>query len=174
MVYMAKEEYYTSKLPGRCAFFGAFPVKRGEGDRQALRAAEGQLEGNILGIFPEGTRSVRDDGKGARGYGNDCLAFGRSRRSCRHLGQRKDIQKVPFAGPISYGKPMLLKPKGKKVTPRRIVDQATEQVMRNRGGAAARISRRLWPEITCTGQTKRVYRDCWITIDLPGVAQPAR
>ena len=37
---------------------GAFPVKRGAPDRTAIRTALTLLEsGNILGIFPEGTRS---------------------------------------------------------------------------------------------------------------------
>src|SRR5579884_936133 len=58
VVYMAKEEYFSSKIAWLVRFLGAFPVKRGEADRQALRAAEEQLKkGNILVIFPEGTRS---------------------------------------------------------------------------------------------------------------------
>ncbi|MDP2954088.1 MAG: lysophospholipid acyltransferase family protein, partial [Chloroflexota bacterium] len=37
---------------------GAFPVRRGEPDRRALRQAEAVLrEGLALGMFPEGTRS---------------------------------------------------------------------------------------------------------------------
>lgn len=38
---------------------GAFPVKRGTADRNALRTADEKLkEGMLVGIFPEGTRSV--------------------------------------------------------------------------------------------------------------------
>ena len=59
VVYMAKEEYFSSRLAWLVRFLGAFPVKRGEADRQALRAGEEQLKkGNILVIFPEGTRST--------------------------------------------------------------------------------------------------------------------
>jgi 1-acyl-sn-glycerol-3-phosphate acyltransferase len=37
--------------------FGAFPIKRGAGDRGAIRAALAILsEGKAMGIFPEGTR----------------------------------------------------------------------------------------------------------------------
>lgn len=60
--YMAKIELFNVPLLGgimrRC---GAFPVRRGEGDREALRTAERLLEqGEVLVIFPEGHRS--DDG----------------------------------------------------------------------------------------------------------------
>ncbi|GIM48214.1 1-acyl-sn-glycerol-3-phosphate acyltransferase [Collibacillus ludicampi] len=57
--FMAKEELFRipviSFLIRR---FGAFPVKRGAGDRAALRTALSILQrGDVLGIFPEGTRS---------------------------------------------------------------------------------------------------------------------
>src|SRR5574340_1191994 len=58
VVYMAKEEAFKGRGGWFIHFLGAFPVKRGEADRQSLRAAEGQLKaGGILCIFPEGTRS---------------------------------------------------------------------------------------------------------------------
>ncbi|BDI29230.1 1-acyl-sn-glycerol-3-phosphate acyltransferase [Capsulimonas corticalis] len=61
--YMAKEELFASKkFGGFIRGLGAFPVKRGEADRAALRFAADHLKaGHILTIFPEGTRS--DDGK---------------------------------------------------------------------------------------------------------------
>jgi 1-acyl-sn-glycerol-3-phosphate acyltransferase len=56
--FMAKEEIF--KVPVLSALvrdFGAFPVKRGAGDRQAIRKSMELLkEGKVLGIFPEGTR----------------------------------------------------------------------------------------------------------------------
>lgn len=60
IVFMAKEELYEARtvfgfLSRR---FGAFPVRRGEVDRRALKQALGVLEqGLTLGLFPEGTRS---------------------------------------------------------------------------------------------------------------------
>src|SRR5437763_10923241 len=58
VVYMAKEEAFKGRMGWIVRFFSAFPVKRGEADRQSLRAAEEQLKaGRILCIFPEGTRS---------------------------------------------------------------------------------------------------------------------
>lgn len=57
--YMAKIELFENPIFGaairRCH---AFPVKRGESDRGAIKAAVAVLrEGRILGLFPEGTRS---------------------------------------------------------------------------------------------------------------------
>lgn len=57
--FMAKKELFDRPLQGRIfKALGAFPVERGSGDRQALnRAAEIVKNGQVLGIFPEGTRS---------------------------------------------------------------------------------------------------------------------
>jgi 1-acyl-sn-glycerol-3-phosphate acyltransferase len=58
--YMAKEELFTTSKPFAKLLYalGAFPVRRGESDRAALRKAISLLkEGRVLGIFPEGTRS---------------------------------------------------------------------------------------------------------------------
>ena len=56
---MAKEELFRVPLfGGLIRALGAFPVKRGAGDRAALRLALGLLEeGKCLLMFPEGTRS---------------------------------------------------------------------------------------------------------------------
>ncbi|MCL4515154.1 MAG: 1-acyl-sn-glycerol-3-phosphate acyltransferase [Firmicutes bacterium] len=58
--YMAKEELF--KIPvlgGVITALGAFPVRRGAADRQAIREALRLLEaGEVVGIFPEGTRSI--------------------------------------------------------------------------------------------------------------------
>lgn len=57
--YMAKEELIKIPLIGWILRkLGAFPVRRGKGDRGALdTAVEIVKGGKILGIFPEGTRS---------------------------------------------------------------------------------------------------------------------
>jgi len=60
IAFMAKEElYYARNASGFLArTFGAFPVRRGELDRRALKEALKVLrQGLILGLFPEGTRS---------------------------------------------------------------------------------------------------------------------
>lgn len=57
--YMAKIELFNQPiLGGIIRLLGAFPVRRGEGDRESLRVAERLLsQGKILAIFPEGHRS---------------------------------------------------------------------------------------------------------------------
>lgn len=57
--YMAKAELFENKFVGGIIrALGAFPVNRGTGDTQAISNAEKLLnEGQVLGIFIEGTRS---------------------------------------------------------------------------------------------------------------------
>lgn len=60
--FMAKEELFENKLFGALIrVLGAFPVKRGEGDLAALKAAIKLLkDGENLVIFPEGARSPKE------------------------------------------------------------------------------------------------------------------
>lgn len=57
--YMAKEELFKVPLFGSVIRrLGAFPVRRGSGDRAAVKAAVAQLkDGRCVAVFPEGTRS---------------------------------------------------------------------------------------------------------------------
>lgn len=57
--YMAKEELFKVPILNLIIVgLKAFPVKRGTGDRQAFKTALNLLKkGEILGLFPEGTRS---------------------------------------------------------------------------------------------------------------------
>ncbi len=56
--FMAKRELFDIPIFGPfLASLLAFPVKRGGGDRRAVRQALGILEGDeVVGMFPEGTR----------------------------------------------------------------------------------------------------------------------
>jgi len=56
--FMAKEELFHHKLFGKfISSVGAFPVKRGEGDTEAIRIAIAALQnGEAVLIFPEGQR----------------------------------------------------------------------------------------------------------------------
>lgn len=58
--FMAKEELFrVPVLRWWVAACGAFPVRRGEADRQALRTALKILaDGGVLVMFPEGTRAI--------------------------------------------------------------------------------------------------------------------
>ncbi len=130
VVYMAKEEYFNSRLRWLVRFLGSFPVKRGEGDRQALRTGEEQLKkGNILVIFPEGTRSrSRTLAKAHAGMGMIALRTGVPVVPVAIWGSENALKKLGAPVTISYGQPMVFKPKGKKIT-REDIDEATEMVM---------------------------------------------
>jgi 1-acyl-sn-glycerol-3-phosphate acyltransferase len=130
IVYMAKEETFTGKMGWLVRFLGAFPVKRGEADRQSLRTAEEQLkEGRILGIFPEGTRSkIHRLGQAHAGLGMIALRSGIPVIPVAINGSEKSFKKFRPRITIIYGEPMILTPKGKKIT-REDIDQSTEQVM---------------------------------------------
>lgn len=56
--YMAKAELLALPVVGELlTWTGAFPVRRGEGDREALRQARQLVrEGHLVGVFLEGTR----------------------------------------------------------------------------------------------------------------------
>ena len=57
--FMAKEELFVNPvMRAIIQWLGAFPVRRGASDRTAIRTAINLLEnGNMVGLFPEGTRS---------------------------------------------------------------------------------------------------------------------
>nr|HET6904353.1 lysophospholipid acyltransferase family protein [Ktedonobacteraceae bacterium] len=131
VVYMAKEEYFSGKLAWLVRFLGSFPVKRGEGDRQALRTGEEQLKkGNILVIFPEGTRSrTRTMATAHAGMGMIALRTGTPVVPVAIWGSENALKKFRAPVTISYGEPIVFKPKGKKIT-RADIDEATETVMR--------------------------------------------
>lgn len=59
IIFMAKEEAFKTPILGWIvSAYEAFPVRRGEPDRKAIRKAISVLQsGKALGIFPEGTRS---------------------------------------------------------------------------------------------------------------------
>ena len=59
IVFMAKEELFHVPVIGWVVkWYGAFAVRRGQADRQALRSAiEVLRQGGVVGVFPEGTRS---------------------------------------------------------------------------------------------------------------------
>jgi 1-acyl-sn-glycerol-3-phosphate acyltransferase len=140
VVYMAKEETFMSKGGWFVRFLGAFPVKRGEADRQSLRTAEQQLKaGRILSIFPEGTRSkLHTLGQAHAGLGMIALRSGAPVLPVAIYGSEKSFTQFRPRITIIFGEPMILTPKGKKVT-REDIDQSTEQVM-------LRISSMLPPE----------------------------
>jgi 1-acyl-sn-glycerol-3-phosphate acyltransferase len=130
VVYMAKEEAFRARGGWLVRFLGAFPVKRGEADRQSLRAAEEQLKaGRILSIFPEGTRSKKHTlGQAHAGMGMIALRSGAPVLPVAIYGSENALKKFRPRVTITFGEPMVLTPRGKKIT-REDIDQSTEQVM---------------------------------------------
>lgn len=66
--YMAKEELFKYPLfSALLKWLGAFPIKRGKADVESIKTAFRLLKGgHIIGIFPEGTRMKRKEGKMVR------------------------------------------------------------------------------------------------------------
>jgi len=60
--WMAKAELFKNKLFGKVlSFYGAYPVNRGAHDTRAARRTFELLEqGELVGIFPQGTRARKD------------------------------------------------------------------------------------------------------------------
>jgi 1-acyl-sn-glycerol-3-phosphate acyltransferase len=132
VVSMAKEEAFHSNIGWMVRFMSAFPVKRGEGDRQSIRAAGEQLkQGKVLLMFPEGTRSkTRTLAKGHAGLGMIALRSGVPVVPVAVWGSEHALKKFRPRVTIAYGPPMILKPRGTKIT-REDIDAGTEQVMRS-------------------------------------------
>lgn len=132
VVYMAKEELFYGKAGWIVRLLGAFPVKRGEADRQSLRAAETQIKaGKIFMIFPEGTRSKTHQlGQGHVGLGMIALRAGVPVIPVAIWGSEYTFKKLRPPVTVSYGKPLHLAPKGKKIT-REDIEEATDEVMRH-------------------------------------------
>ncbi|HWJ44269.1 MAG TPA: lysophospholipid acyltransferase family protein [Gaiellaceae bacterium] len=62
--YVAKQEAHDTPLMGPfIRFFGTMSVRRGESDREAVRLMRDVVRrGDVLGMFPEGTRQKREPG----------------------------------------------------------------------------------------------------------------
>ena len=105
VAFMAKEELFKAPvLKHILPHVHAFPVKRGMSDREALRTGMKILkENNVLGLFPEGTRSKNGElGKGSGRGRILCSAYGSCRCSMCHIGSYKPFRKlkVIFGHPV--------------------------------------------------------------------------
>ena len=73
--FMAKAELFKGPPGWLFTRLGAFPVRRGEADREALTTARAVLEqGGLLIVFPEGTRVDEPDALGSPHHGAGRLA----------------------------------------------------------------------------------------------------
>ncbi|WP_209122573.1 1-acyl-sn-glycerol-3-phosphate acyltransferase [Alkalihalobacillus sp. BA299] len=103
--YMAKAELFKVPVLGRAvSAVGAFPVKRGSGDKQALKLGLKVLkDGGALGLFPEGTRSKDGKlGKGLAGAGFFALRSDAVVIPCAIIGSYKPYSKLR----VIYGEPL--------------------------------------------------------------------
>jgi len=102
--YMAKAELFAWKPIG--AFLrtlGAFPVKRGGVSKESIKLSLQLLrEGNVMGIFPEGTRNTDDNSAGKKGAAMIALRSGATVIPVRIVGSYKLFGKTK----VVYGKPV--------------------------------------------------------------------
>ena len=119
--FMAKEELFNVPVLGnivrKC---NAFPVKRGKGDRESLRAGLKVLkDGNVFGLFPEGTRSKTGEiGKGLSGAGFFALRTEADVVPCAIIGPYKSLKtlKVVYGKPIAMDEMRAVKASAEQVT----------------------------------------------------------
>ncbi|MGY3313778.1 1-acyl-sn-glycerol-3-phosphate acyltransferase [Peribacillus simplex] len=105
--FMAKEELFQAPiLKGILPRVNAFPVKRGNSDRESLRKGLKLLkEGKAIGLFPEGTRSKTGElGEGLAGAGFFALRSDAVIIPCAIIGPYKLLRplKVVYGPPINF------------------------------------------------------------------------
>jgi len=131
VIFMAKEEAFHGKIGWIVRFLGAFPVRRGEGDRQALRAADKLLkQQKVFMIFPEGTRSkTHTMARGQSGVSMIALRAGVPIVPAAVWGSENALKKFAAPVTISFGEPFILQPRGTKIT-REDIQEGSDEVMR--------------------------------------------
>jgi 1-acyl-sn-glycerol-3-phosphate acyltransferase len=135
--FMGKSELFQGRLGRLFVRLGAFPVKRGESDADALETARVILrQGGLLALFPEGTR-VRDPetlGSPRRGAGRLALETGAPLIPAAITGTEK-----LFLGPLP-------KPRRVQVSFGEPIEAAALAATPEAAGEL--IEGRLWPEVT--------------------------
>jgi 1-acyl-sn-glycerol-3-phosphate acyltransferase len=142
--FMAKTELIEARYGRLLVRLGAFPVRRGESDADALETARVVLEqGGLLALFPEGTR-VRDPDE-----------LGDPKRGAGRLALEARAPMVPaaiegtenlFAGP--FPKPKRVQVAFAEPIPVSAVAPSPE--------AAGELIEKLWPEVE--GEYRRLHR----------------
>jgi 1-acyl-sn-glycerol-3-phosphate acyltransferase len=142
--FMAKTELIEARYGRLLVRLGAFPVRRGEADEEALKTARLVLEqGGLLALFPEGTR-VRDP-----------EGLGDPKRGAGRLAIEANAPMVPtaiegtedlFAGPFP-------KPKRVQVA---FAEPIPVSQMEPSPEAAGELIETLWPEVE--QQYRRLHR----------------
>ena len=133
--YMAKAELWKLPLVGRILdAFDAFPVERGTGDGSAMsRAATLIHEGNVLGIFPQGTSKQLEGRIFHRGAARLALVTGAPIVPVRLVGTRG----FPYPGKkpveIHVGEPIVVEPAKPTVANARALTSRIEHAVETAG-----------------------------------------
>ena len=108
--YMAKSELWRIPLVGRALdAFGTFPVERGTGDGTAMsRAASLLHEGEVIGIFPQGTSKQLPERPFHRGAARLALATGAPIVPVRLVGTRGCLRPGRRATQVQVGEPIVV------------------------------------------------------------------
>lgn len=129
--FMAKEELFKMPVFGWIITqLKAFPVKRGAADRAAIRMALSLLEGGeIVGLFPEGTRSKNGQiGKAEPGLALIAAKAGAVIVPTAIVGTDKVLAKGCLLPKfqVIFGKPIILE---KGITDKEYLEKITKQMM---------------------------------------------
>lgn len=134
--FMAKTELIEARYGGLLVRLGAFPVRRGQSDAEALQTAREILrQGGLLALFPEGTR-VRDPdqlGHPRRGAGRLALETGAPLVPCAITGTER-----LFVGPL---------PKPRRVQVAFSEPIPVAHLASTPETAAGVVDEALWPEV---------------------------
>ncbi|MDQ6418255.1 lysophospholipid acyltransferase family protein [Paenibacillus sp. LHD-117] len=122
--FMAKEELFKVPVLGPLiSAFGAFPVKRGGVSKEAIKSAITLLKaGNVLGIFPEGSRN--NAGAAKKGTAMIAIRSGATIVPVAIVGEYKLFRKTL----VCYGEPLDLTALIDESSPD-MLEQVTEAVM---------------------------------------------
>lgn len=164
--FMAKIELFSVPvLGGVMRRSGAFPVRRGEGDREALRTAERLLaEGEAVVVFPEGHRSDTGALIAAHpGAGYIAIRTGAPVVPVSISGTRqvfKGLRYGPFAPRVTirYGKPFYAGG-GDGRRSREELTAATEEIMRHIAEQLPPEQRGPYAEVVARAGTEELKND---------------
>jgi len=115
--FMGKAEHFDGPMARAFLALGAFPVKRGESDAEAIETARAILaRGDALALFPEGTR-VREEGLGTpkRGAARLAIDAGAPLVPATITGTEKRRWPLPRKVRIAFGEPVSVE--GLEATP---------------------------------------------------------
>jgi 1-acyl-sn-glycerol-3-phosphate acyltransferase len=126
--FMAKEELFKNPIFGYILRkVHVFPIKRGMKDRNALRKAlEVLKDGNVLGLFPEGTRSKTGEiKKGLAGAGFFALRSEATIIPCAIIGDYSKKKQLT----VSYGHPVnIMNLKERKASAQEVTDVIMDEI----------------------------------------------